>query len=88
MGKAATSNFIQYVPWAGNAYDTENKRQLKDFMTSMERSTLMGIFGRVNYNYLQKYLFSFTFRRDGSSKFGKMYVGEVPVGRFRLDYIG
>ena len=70
-GKAAPSNLIQYVPWAGNAYDTENKRQLKDFMTSMERSTLMGIFGRVNYNYLQKYLFSFTIRRDGSSKFGK-----------------
>ena len=70
-GKAAPSDLIQYVPWAGNAYDTENKRQLKDFTTSMERSTLMGIFGRVNYNYLQKYLFSFTFRRDGSSKFGK-----------------
>ena len=70
-GKAAPSALIQYVPWAGNVYDTENKRQLKDYMTSMERSTLMGIFGRVNYNYLQKYLFSFTFRRDGSSKFGK-----------------
>ena len=70
-GKAAPSDLIQYVPWSGNAYDTENKRQLKDYMTSMERSTLMGIFGRVNYNYLQKYLFSFTFRRDGSSKFGK-----------------
>ncbi|MEQ2911593.1 SusC/RagA family TonB-linked outer membrane protein [Butyricimonas faecihominis] len=70
-GKAAPSDLIQYVPWAGNVYDTENKRQLKDYMTSMERSTLMGIFGRVNYNYLQKYLFSFTFRRDGSSKFGK-----------------
>ena len=70
-GKAAPSDLIQYVPWSGNAYDTENKRQLKDYMTSLERSTLMGIFGRVNYNYLQKYLFSFTFRRDGSSKFGK-----------------
>ena len=70
-GKAAPSDLIQYVPWAGNVYDTENKRQLKDYMTSMERRTLMGLFGRVNYNYLQKYLFSFTFRRDGSSKFGK-----------------
>lgn len=28
-------------------------------------------FGRVNYNYADKYLVQFTLRRDGSSKFGK-----------------
>ncbi len=31
----------------------------------------IGILGRANYNYKEKYLTSFTFRRDGSSLFGK-----------------
>lgn len=29
------------------------------------------VFGRVNYNYKEKYLLNLTYRRDGSSKFGK-----------------
>jgi TonB-linked SusC/RagA family outer membrane protein len=33
----------------------------------------VGILGRVNYNYLDKYLTSITFRRDGSSLFGPDY---------------
>ncbi|MDN4166694.1 TonB-dependent receptor [Cytophagales bacterium LB-30] len=35
-----------------------------------EPELLASIFGRVNYNYQEKYLASFTLRRDGSSKFG------------------
>jgi TonB-dependent starch-binding outer membrane protein SusC len=35
-------------------------------------------FGRVNYNYQEKYLFEFNLRRDGSSKFG----GENRYGTF------
>ena len=35
-----------------------------------EISNFIGILGRVNYNYQDKYLTSITFRRDGSSKFG------------------
>lgn len=31
---------------------------------------LMSVFGRMNYNYKEKYLASVTFRRDGSSRFG------------------
>jgi len=31
---------------------------------------LISSFGRVNYNYSEKYLFTFTLRRDGSSRFG------------------
>ena len=34
-----------------------------------EISNFIGILGRVNYNYQEKYLTSLTFRRDGSSKF-------------------
>lgn len=35
------------------------------------RSVLTSIFGRVFYSYQNKYLFTATIRRDGSSKFGK-----------------
>ncbi len=35
------------------------------------KSTLMSYFGRVNYNYSEKYLFEFNFRYDGSSRFAK-----------------
>ena len=35
------------------------------------RSVLTSILGRVFYSYLNKYLFTATIRRDGSSKFGK-----------------
>ena len=34
-------------------------------------SELISYLSRVNYNYDDKYLFTFTFRRDGSSKFGE-----------------
>ncbi|HZK92890.1 MAG TPA: SusC/RagA family TonB-linked outer membrane protein [Prolixibacteraceae bacterium] len=34
------------------------------------KSTLIGIFARVNYNYKSKYLASFSMRHEGSSKFG------------------
>ena len=35
-----------------------------------KENTLLSYFGRINYNYDEKYLFSGTFRRDGSSRFG------------------
>jgi len=34
-------------------------------------STLLSYFGKVNYSYNDRYLLSFTLRRDGSSRFGK-----------------
>lgn len=34
-------------------------------------SKLYSVFGRVNYNYDERYLFSFTMRRDESSKFSR-----------------
>jgi TonB-linked SusC/RagA family outer membrane protein len=36
-----------------------------------EKSNFIGILGRVNYNYKERYLTSLTFRRDGSSKFSE-----------------
>lgn len=47
------------VPFAG--YPKFNKT----------RSTLLSFFGRVNYSYKDRYLFSFNLRADGSSKFAE-----------------
>jgi TonB-linked SusC/RagA family outer membrane protein len=34
---------------------------------------ILGYLGRLNYNYMDRYLVSFTFRRDGDSRFGPDY---------------
>ena len=70
-GKRAPSDLIHYVSWFENVYDVEKSRTLKDFYSDRTKSTMIGLFGRVNYNYKQKYHASFTIRRDASSKFGK-----------------
>jgi TonB-linked SusC/RagA family outer membrane protein len=39
-------------------------------LLSVEESKLASFFGRVNYNVMDRYLFTFSVRRDGSSRFG------------------
>ena len=39
--------------------------------TSASRNTMLSYFGRINYNYKWRYLFTANFRADGSSKFNK-----------------
>lgn len=60
-----------------DAFETHNigaGGYLKEGRAEMESqktlSTLIAFFGRVNYNYDGKYLFSASLRREGSSKFG------------------
>src|SRR5690606_12292563 len=53
-----------------------------------QQSLLVSFFGRLNYNFNDKYLFTFTLRRDGSSRFGADHRwGNFPSGAFawRLD---
>lgn len=38
--------------------------------TTAEKNTLLSYFARLQYNYKEKYIFSASYRRDGSSKFG------------------
>lgn len=45
---------------AGAAGESSNRNDAK----------LIAFFGRINYNYLERYLFQVSFRREGSSKFG------------------
>lgn len=42
-------------------------------------SNLMSYFGKVDYNFDNRYLFAFTFRRDGSSKLGNHKWGNFPA---------
>ncbi len=47
--------------------------------SSRSRSQLLSFLARVNYSFLNKYLLTFSFRRDGSSKFGANYkYGNFP----------
>ncbi len=41
------------------------------YRSNMEEKKLISFFGRMEYNYKKKYLFSASYRRDGSSVFGK-----------------
>lgn len=86
-GKASPSDLIHYISWYGNVYDVNDNRTLKDATTGREVSTMVGVFGRVNYNYLQRYFLSVTLRRDASSKFrGKRALGYIPLLRRGLDF--
>ena len=62
---------MKVVNWASNTFDQVRMQDLKDFMSDFTKSTMVGLFGRINYNYMQKYLASFTIRRDASSRFGE-----------------
>lgn len=41
-----------------------------DITSGGDMSKLIGFFGRINYNFKDKYIMAATLRRDGSSKFG------------------
>ncbi len=56
--------------------------------SAKSESILISFFGRLNYSYLDKYLLTFTLRRDGSSRFGANHQwGSFPSGAlaWRLD---
>lgn len=54
------TNSIDQIQFADTLSDTRSK----------ERSRLLSYLGRANYNIQDKYLFTFSFRADGSTKFG------------------
>ena len=54
-------------PLTGEAFD-ESFRSEKEWAT---HNSLVSYFGRLNYNFLDRYLITATFRADGSSRFAK-----------------
>lgn len=47
---------------------------------------MMSYFGKIDYNFDNRYLFAATFRRDGSSKLGNNKWGNFPCCLRRLAY--
>ncbi len=72
-GQGSPSDDIHYVldgfPTIDVSYGTA--RALQSYRSNSERKLLVSGFGRIAYNYKQKYLTEFTLRKDGSSVFGK-----------------
>ena len=57
--------------WIRNAKNTANSTLWAFDGAPNDESKMLSYFGRINYNYLEKYLFNATFRADGSSRFAK-----------------
>lgn len=56
--------------FSSNAITTLNAANAVTGNTSESRNVLISYFGRAQYNFASKYLFSASIRRDGSSRFG------------------
>ena len=72
-GQGSPSDDLIYVTDAFQDW-TEingNVTVLKNYQSNFEESIMLSYYGRAAYNYMQKYLFEFTIRRDGSSVFGE-----------------
>ena len=73
----ASDDVYYYTPALGNdvvnhgteeyPYYVSNTSYASDFT----EKKMLSFFGRIGYNYKQRYLMEFTFRRDGSSTFGE-----------------
>jgi iron complex outermembrane receptor protein len=50
--------------------DTIVGTQAPTFPLAQAQNTLISFYGRINYTFNQKYLFTYTLRNDGSSRFG------------------
>ena len=84
--QATTSNFpvdnISYLNFAlSNPYATSGFRINFGADNIYQKTRLISDFGRLNYNYKEKYLLQGSIRRDGSSVFGaNNYWGYFPAG--------
>ena len=76
------NDLIHYVQgtWGGNgglndyadaSSETRDYRSAFNFTSDFEEERMNSYFGRLSYNYKEKYLFETTIRRDGSSVFGE-----------------
>lgn len=72
-GRGNPSDRIYYYENNGATIIQEGSstRNLLSYHSSFDESSMVSYFGRIAYNYKQKYLMEFTVRRDGSSMFGE-----------------
>lgn len=76
LGYSAQEETAKSLTATGNQYPNDIVRFIssairKDAGSSEASWSLLAYFGRVNYSFKDKYLFSASYRREGSSRFGK-----------------
>ncbi|GAB4036964.1 SusC/RagA family TonB-linked outer membrane protein [Spirosoma gilvum] len=69
-GKLETSTLSSNGGFNSNVITTLNAANGITGNTTESRNVLISYFGRAQYNYNERYLFSASLRRDGSSRFG------------------
>ena len=67
---AGMSNLISTDPNSRYLQDALGDAATKNVSSSGSRGTLLSFFGRADYNFAERYVLSFTLRRDGSSRLG------------------
>lgn len=77
-GKRGSSDNVNYYDPSINTpifnYGTEASpdwRSTTSYESDFQEKIMVSYFGRIGYNFKQRYLLEFTFRRDGSSTFGE-----------------
>ncbi|WP_228423190.1 SusC/RagA family TonB-linked outer membrane protein [Butyricimonas faecalis] len=74
--KNSPSNKIYYAPSGLPSYGTQESHGttrvivFKSYQSDMQEKALVSYFGRLEYSFRDKYLFTMAYRRDGSSTFG------------------
>jgi TonB-linked SusC/RagA family outer membrane protein len=77
IGTSAQNNVYNYMSAGVQGFLSDANNQLNNGLTdpivggSRNDWAVLSLMGRVNYNYDNKYLFTATVRRDGSSRFSK-----------------
>lgn len=66
-----SSNSLFATNFPNDLVSTLNAGQVTTGASNIEEWALMSYYGRMNYDYKNKYLLSASLRRDGSSRFGK-----------------
>lgn len=76
-GRGSASNDVYYYTPVGSGVVNHGTEDWPDYVSLMSYSSnftekkMLSFFGRLGYNYKQRYLMEFTYRRDGSSTFGE-----------------
>ncbi|MBS5624666.1 MAG: SusC/RagA family TonB-linked outer membrane protein [Porphyromonadaceae bacterium] len=74
--KNSPSDKIYYAPGSLPTHTTQtsggttNTVLFKHYQSDMQEKSLVSYFGRIEYNYRERYLLTLAYRRDGSSTFG------------------
>jgi TonB-linked SusC/RagA family outer membrane protein len=69
-GQGIYASYVQSDDLLRPTYNIETGQD-KDVWAYALKNEMQSYFGRINYNLMDKYLFTATIRRDGSSKFGE-----------------